>query len=194
MPKKSRSGRKLVWYHESLLTFFRKWDSLKIFLSDNSIDSQELTFDQAIEILECNSNEPKQKIDISLYYELLHKNKWKFDTSLNEEEVSENTIKRWRSNKTEVIKYLRIIKWKWWLIDIEDIFFNNLLESIIDWKLPLWTMKNMKSELKNLMPFDNVTKVYNTLLDLVPKEFISDDNTEKIKNSKTEVILNEYII
>lgn len=193
LPKKSRSWRKLEKFDESLLTFFRKGDYLKMFLT-NMVDSQELNFEKTVEILECKIYEPKQKINIQWYYELLNKNKFEFNQTLKEEDILENTIKRWKSNESEVIWHLEFIKWKWWLIDNEEQFFNNLLDALRNWNMPPKTIKKIKAEMKSLFPFENTTKVYNILLDLVPPEFLKVDNSSKIDEWKIEVILNEYII
>ncbi len=193
LPKKSRSWRKLNWYNKFLLTFFRKWDFLKIYFTD-MFESRELSFEKAIDILECQKNESKQKIDISWYYELLLKNKNEFNMSLKEDESLEYTIKKWRSNESEVIWFLELIKNKPWLIEQEENFFINLLESIRSWNLPTKTLKEVKKNMKESFQFENTTILYNKLIKLIPNEFLNKSNWGIWVENRIEVILNEYII
>lgn len=193
LPRKSRSWRQLENLDNSLLTFFKKWDCLKTFLTDFN-DSKELSFEEAIKILECKKDEKKQNIQLDSYYQLLTKNKNSFSQSLKEEDVSEHTINRWRSNESELIKILELIKWNWWLIDSEEIFFNQLLRSLRNWNFTKSRIKLIKNELIKHLPYNNPTKIYYKLLDLVPPEFLKVDTNSKLDEWKIEVILNEYII
>lgn len=193
LPKKSRSWRKLEQYNEALITFFRKWDYLKTFITDSS-QSRELNFEDTVEILECEKTETKHKINKNSYYHLLEKNKQEFKLSLSEQEKIEDIAKRWRSNESEVIKYIEFILSSASLIDSEEQLFEELLEAIRKGHIPAGTLKKIKNYLKENVASNNATKIYNYLKNNIPEEFYTKSYNKEQIEYKIEVILNEYII
>jgi superfamily II DNA/RNA helicase len=85
LPRKSRTGRHDDKISQQLLTFFRKGDFLKIYLS-NQETSQELDFSETVSIMECSASEPKKALNSEVYYRLLEANKVAFDESMESDD------------------------------------------------------------------------------------------------------------
>jgi len=193
LPKKSRSARQYDLYKESLITFFRKGDYLKMYRS-NIKSSIELDFEETIKMLECKKNQVRSIIDREIYFKLLENNKSWFIDSLSEDDSISIPVKKWRSNESEVSKYLIMILGAGGLVDQEEEYFRQILKSIEDWLLPKKTLKKVKNKMKEAIPFDNPTKIYQSLKNIIRNEFLYLSNQKELMGDESiEVILNEYL-
>ncbi len=81
------------------------------------------------------------------------------------------------------------------MVDQEEMFFRDILLTLEVGILPKKTIKNIKNEMDDLLPFENPTKVYKKLQDTIPHEFLNvKNNQKKSEEGNIEVILNQYII
>ena len=87
LPKKVKIARN--GNNDELLTFFRKGYIKKFYISNQS-NSDEINFDEAINLIECDKSEKAVDIN-SKYYNLLKKNKKTFDDFENLEEAEYST-------------------------------------------------------------------------------------------------------
>ncbi len=195
LPKKSRSSKQLSNQKESLLTFFKKGDYLKMYFANWDL-SQEIDFWLTAKLLESSSDDKKQNINKALFYKLLQKNKDQFDEDINKEIIEEQSPKKWgKSNEKTIIWYINAILKNGSMVDQEEMFFRHILLSLEDGIFPKKTLKKVKIEMDELFPFDNPTKVYKKIQEIIPDEFLNTKKNQKNKEEENiEVILNQYII
>ncbi len=65
------------------------------------------------------------------------------------------------------------------MVDQEEMFFRDILLTLEVGILPKKTIKNIKNEMDDLLPFENPTKVYKKLQDTIPHEFLNVKNNQK---------------
>jgi superfamily II DNA/RNA helicase len=194
LPKKSRTWRKLnSIQNESLFTFFKKWDYLKMFFTD-LVSPKELDFFETVDLLECNEDEKKEEIDNKWFYELLQKNKDMFDNEIEIEKRQEQTTTRWRSNEKDLIKIIKFLLSNKWFLDHEKKYLKSYLESLWKWNVWKHTIKMTKKFLNENLENSNTSYIYNNLKELVWEEFLDleDTNNSNNKNDTIRVILSEY--
>lgn len=197
LPKKSRTWRKNENVtEESLFTFFKKWEYLKMFYS-SMIDTKELDFFETVKLLECDKNEEKHKIDKSWFYELIAKNKDQFDHEIEVEQHEEQKSQKWKSNEKDLIKLLNIALKSKWFIEHEKWYLNDFLSALQKWIVTTDTIRKTKKILENSLQSKSTTQIITELKNAIPEEFINhsiDNKHKKNKNEKIEVILSEYFI
>ncbi|EKD44447.1 MAG: hypothetical protein ACD_71C00130G0009 [uncultured bacterium (gcode 4)] len=197
LPKKSRTGRKKDDIQdESLFTFFRKGDFLKMFFS-NYITTKELDFFQTASLLECTEDEKKLAIDNHSFYDLLGKNKDFFDYELEIEKKEEQTQQNGRSNEKDLIKLISFYLSNKWFLEHEKKYIKSFLETIqlgIVWRD---TIRKTKKFLDDNTTITNTAYIISWLQDIIPKEYINfsaNPQTQKVKSANIQVILSEYFI
>jgi len=196
LPKKSRAGRESDKIHQHLLSFFRKWDFLKIYLSNDN-DAQELDFGQTVDIMECDSQEAKKSLRSDHYYALLEANKRAFNESMDSDDSINEWAQKWRSNEKDLIKIINVVLAQSWLVDKEEQFFTNLRLVLQEGKLPKRTLKDAKKAIDGIV-FDgaiNPTKIYAILTDRIDPVFLARWWYDQADHDQTvQVILNTYFI
>ena len=78
LPKKSRTSKKFSKEKDSVITFFKKGNLKKIFITNKNFITSELDLAGAINIFECEKDTKSLKLD-KHFYDLLEKNKAGFD-------------------------------------------------------------------------------------------------------------------
>lgn len=196
LPKKSRSAKKwTIELSPHLLTFFRKKDFLRMYLGNSNNDVKELDFGQTVQLMECESSRPKEKIHVDTYYTLLTQNKNAYDASLHEDEENDSAVQWGRSNEKDLIKTMNFLLSQQWSIDQEELLFKNMLIALQSNKIPKKVMKDLKKTLDATI-FSGVlnpTKAYNVIRERVDPVFLLQRNIQQ-EEVKTEIILNMYII
>lgn len=196
LPKKSRSWRKKEdILDESLFTFFKKWDYLKMYYTD-MVETKELDFFETAELLECNIKEKKEKINNDGFYELLAKNKDIFNYWIEVEKKEEQSSQKWRSNEKDLIKEIKMVLKTKWFLDYEKKYIKSFLEALLKWVVWKNTIRQTKKILEDNRENTNTTQIYNYLKDIIPEEYLNIDNkkSSNVRNDKIEVILSEYFI
>lgn len=196
LPKKSRTGRHHPQVTNHLLTFFRKGDFVKTYLSDIN-QSIELDFAQTVHLMECESNEPRKSLHSELYYNLLQANKVAFDESMETDDSINQWVQKGRSNEKDLIKIINAVLSQMWLIDKEEQFFTNLRKALQEGKLPKKTLKDTKKAIDGII-FEwaiNPTKIYNILVERIDPVFLAKWwYIQEQENHSVQVILNTYFI
>ena len=189
LPKKIRTakGDDRVT-NDSLITFFRK-GKLKKFCITQGLQSQELSFDDAVKYFECTEQEKKKALPGS-YFEYLQQNKQLFDTPIDDEEMV--TITKGRSNHRKVTDYLRAALREEKRFTEDDIeYINNLLQSYNNGTIPHATSKKISDYMNK--EFDNL-KVLNKIRSEVPSVYLqSEDNIRKLEHTKKVIVLSEFL-
>lgn len=189
LPKKVRTGRIFNLPKNSLITFFRKGVLNKIYIT-NGVQSQELSFDDAIKYFECTEKTKKQQISQE-YYQLLDINKSLFFTPNEEEDIK---LKKTGGSSNHKYVKLRIefaIK-EGRLTDTQEDYLKKILSLYETGVIPNDASKRIKDEIEketdSLKQYQSVkTNIPDTYL--VPKK-----NTKKLDNSTKEIILSELLI
>jgi superfamily II DNA/RNA helicase len=196
LPKKSRSWRECNKVtNEWLFTFFKKWDYLKMFLTD-LVETRELDFFATAELLECDINEEKKKINNDWFYELLQKNKDMFNYEIEVEKKEEKTAQKWKSNEKDLIKIINFLLKNKWFLEHEKTYIKTFLEAMQKWIVWRNTIRQVKSFLEQNLENNNTTYIVSNLKELIPEEYMNTpkNNPTSSNINKIEVILSEYFI
>lgn len=189
LPKKVRTGRIFNLPKNSLITFFRKGVLNKIYIT-NGVQSQELSFDDAIKYFECTEKTKKQQISQE-YYQLLDINKSLFFTPNEEEDIK---LKKTGGSSNHKYVKLRIefaIK-EGRLTDTQEDYLKKILSLYETGVIPNDASKRIKDEIEK--ETDSL-KLYQSVKTNIPDTYlVPKKNTKKLDNSTKEIILSELLI
>lgn len=193
LPKKARTGRKMLSFEQDqLLTFFRKGKLKKFFMTDG-LEAKELTFFDAAEMFKCHSETPRETVP-KMYFEMLDKNKAQFDLITSGEIIEKTPSRGGLSNEKYIIRRLKahdIKHFKGYTEDDEE-FLRTVLAAFEDGIVPKNTSKRLKKELERE---GHPLKVLGTLRRNIPKSLLfGNQATESHAYNPREVILSEYFI
>lgn len=195
LPLKVKIGRSSD--ETKLLTFFRKGYVKRFFLS-NEQSTEELNFDTAIKMIECDQNENAIEVN-SNYYELLKINKEHFELSEfeNEQEFSEVPRRQGTSNTKNLILLLKtVLKESNILTEDELRKCENIIKLLEDGELPANILKqaNKKMNLNVRSPKDAVI-FYKEFADIIPDTYFEliKENIDRTEENK-EIILSELFM
>jgi len=203
LPKKARASKNFdenlnsLVYSDSLITFFRKGKLMKFYLSSDN-ETKEIDFLAAAKIFECSKNEPKTKLPLERYYELLEKNKLLFLQATYEEEISsEDFNKKGKDSSKKLKNFLRaVLKNSKQLTEEQEDYINIIIKSLEIGSIPKKTIQKVNQEIKKLNEeIQNPLKVLTILQKEIHPSFVKDHsiNVNTSKDGKREVILSLYI-
>lgn len=196
LPKKSRSSKKHSDYQESLLTFFRKGDIVRMFLTTTAT-SQELDFAQTVCMMECDPSTPKSQLSKNIYYDLLEQNKWTYQASVQDDTTIDIKVSKGRSNEKALIRTIKFFLTQDWLIDQEEQLFHNTLRALQEWRLAKKSIKELKKSLDAILTSEivNPTKAYNIITQRIDPVLLSFKGSwQETTEAKTHIILNMYFV
>lgn len=190
LPKKARSGRKTSTVEQDqLLTFFRL-GKLKKFYQNMDGQSQEVTFFDAVNLLECKPETRRAHIPSEKYFHLLDTNKAKFkiDTTQGEEEKSRGGA----SNVKYIEKRMRDTAFRRYkgFTDSDEEFILGVKQMIQQGLMAKKTAQKIKKELERE---DDPLQMFHIL-----QRHIRSVAVDEISNGKQpisrEVILSGYLL
>ena len=189
IPKKARSSR-IFKNKKSLLSFFRK-GKLKKFIIATNEKVQEITFNEAINYLECKPNEKKEVIP-KIFFDLLDKNKKLFKDILEKSET-ETYKGKTRTNEAYLIKTLNSVKNSKEFKDDDKIVLTKILKSFEHGIIDRMTIKKIKKEIEREA---DPIKVLNHFKKNIPEKYFSVETlTDKnLDRAKSEIILSEFFL
>lgn len=194
LPQKARSCRELegtIPGTDTVITFFRKGKLKKFCLSDSS-SAKEVTFFNAVDLFECETDTKKLPIPKS-FYPMLEQNKDEFDF-ITSGETMEKTGHGSKSNESYIIRRLKakdFRQFKGFTEDDEE-FLESVLKAFEDGIIPKNTSKRLKDEIEKE---SNPLKVLAILKKNVPYNLLNAGQTSRRPSLFTrEVILSEYLI
>ncbi len=192
MPKKIKIARK--GQDEELLTFFRKGYVKKFYLSNQS-NTDEITFDNAIEMIKTTPEETAETIN-SKYYILLNKNKNSFDNfelEENQEEFTKTEKRKGTSNAKNIIYILKeALKSTDILTDEEIDKGNKLIKLLQNGELPTKMLKNANKMIQiNVKSKSDLIKFYKDFYASIPSTYF---DLEEKKNEEENIITREIIL
>ena len=201
LPKKARSSRYYIQSlskpasPDSLLTFFKKDKLMKFFISTQN-KTFELDFLGAAKILECYENEPKAKIPLEKYYELLDKNKTSFFDATYEE-IIDQPSKRGIDSANKLLKILKATQQNSkQLTEDQEEYLKKLIESLESGSIPKKVIQQTLRALNYLG--DNIInplEVIKVLQTEISQTFLKGHFVEITESpqAKREVILSLYL-
>jgi ERCC4-related helicase len=192
LPKKARSGRCVEGLSTDQLVSFFRIGPLKKFYCHQSGASSEITFFEAVNLLECAPKTPREQIP-SDYYHWLEINKQRFAQDAVQDEDSPAAGSGGQSNVAYIEKRLKdkLIRNCQKFTDADEEFLENVRKMIAQGIMAKRTAQTIKKEFeKTLDPLE--------LLAILRKHIrsVDDGNTQprKFGSARREIILSGYQI
>ena len=197
MPKKVRTARTSNLQQDNLITFFRKNNLTKFYITQGTdLQTKEIEFEQAVKYFECSQEENKKQIP-QQYYDFLKINKQKFEEDCMENEFDDNYKVRGKSKETSITKYLKALS-KTPKFTTEDVeFINSLIKvlqtGIIADKTQRKLNNFLKQEIEKVEGF-NELKILSEIRKIIPNQYLNQyDNNKKAGIYRKEIVLSEFL-
>ena len=192
LPVKAKTAKLGIDSEDNTVTFLRK-GALKAFFKCKSVENiaEQLSFMEAIKLIECNPEEPKLPIN-SAYYNHLKSNSMAFDDMIVEEEVISIEKPMVTGNDKKAIKCLKGLKTSAALTDIEEDKIDILIKRFENGEIPSKIAKNIVKEIGLSHP--DLIGLYHAIMNLVPDSYFEEVKENKSTVSgKKEIILSCYL-
>ena len=186
LPQKAKSAKSdKTSKDDSTVTFIRK-GSLKLFFKTDNNGTEQMTFMDAIKLIESEPDTPKVSVG-GKYYDHLKANSLAFDNMLTEDE--EITIVT--GNDAKVIKILKAIIATDQLTDDQDKILKIL---ICKWENGEIPAKVSKDVVKAAKLASDILALYYDIVRIVPEAYLEETKEKKsIVEGKKEIILSCYL-
>lgn len=191
LPLKAKCAKRSQDDGDKTISFIRK-GYLKMFFKSSDDNTKELSFMEAIKILESKKDEKASHITKG-YYNQLNKNKDMFDERLLEETIIDDEKLRGGSNDKKMIDFL---KWmqrcpKFTDIDLNEI--NNYLTLWVNGDIPSQITRTILDEIKN-QDAQNELDIFSIIRREIPKRYANQKSQEWKKDmTRKQVILSCYL-
>ncbi len=190
LPQKAKSAKSdKTSKDDSTVTFIRK-GSLKLFFKTDNNGTEQMTFMDAIKLIESEPDTPKVSVG-GKYYDHLKANSLAFDNMLTEDE--EITIEKpmVTGNDAKVIKILKAIIATDQLTDDQDKILKIL---ICKWENGEIPAKVSKDVVKAAKLASDILALYYDIVRIVPEAYLEETKEKKsIVEGKKEIILSCYL-
>lgn len=191
LPRKARTGKKYPLEKSSVLTFFKKGELQKWILSDKLTTNSELDFFESAKFLKSSVNEERISKGQE-FYDLLEKNKQKFE-ECTKEQVVEFEGKGGRDLSTNVFRIIEHIINSSQLTDENKLFLKKVQDSLKKGGIDRNSLKKLLSKMKkgNIVP--------ERILELAKQEIDPQSlqktysETIRVSDKPREVILSVYL-
>lgn len=194
-PKKvkiARQGNDL-----ELLTFFRKGYVKKFYISAET-DTRDISFDDAIQMIETDINEKTIALN-NKYYKLLKMNKESFETfeeNDGQDEFSEVETRKGTNNARDISLILKEVLKLPELTDEEEDKATRLIQLLDDGEIPISYLKEAKKDSKlNIRSTSDLLPFFKRLVDNIPETYFEyEENIIRNTDTPKEIILSEMFI
>ncbi len=189
LPKKSRTSRKFSGKDVSVITFFKKGNLRKIYITDKKLVPEELDLARAVKTFECEENVKSENLDKE-FYNYLEKNKEAFDAVFDVEDTGFSG--KGRSNDFILVKKVKAIWRNSEFTDEDKDYLQDIVQLLIDGGMAKPTVKKTLTDIKKET---NHVKILARIKLNVPEEYFKKNpvNSADISGPK-EVILSEYLV
>lgn len=193
LPKKSKCARNYEdsYIENSTISFLKKGDLKRIYITNSSLDNKEINFFDAVKYFKCNPNEKTKKINYE-FYQLLAVNKESF--SKNTELKKYDEPKKTGKNR-EIAKLIEGLKAYPMFSDSEEEKLKKIIEIFEVGKVSKAAVKEILNECQKVYETKNHHKLLEVFYESIPEEYKG--FTQKRSNNsfgKVEVLLSEYLI
>lgn len=190
LPKKARSGRKTITIEKDKLVTFFRLGKLKKFYSNQGNESEEITFFDAANMLECKPETKRASIPSEKYFHMLDTNKVRFE--LDTAQGEEDNVKGGASNVKYIEKRMKDVAFRRYkgFTDSDETFLLGVKQMIQQGLIAKKTAQKIKKELeKEDVPLQ--------MLHILQRH-IRSVAVDEIQNGKSpiarEVILSGYLL
>lgn len=190
LPKKSKAGKRTALITGTQTISFIRKGALKAFFACDGSVPQQLTFMEAIGLIESLPEEKQLSVGRE-YYDHLYANDQAFDSMVIEDEAVSMERPMVTGNDAKVIRLLKAIKTEPRLTDDQ--------EDILDLLISRWQNGDMpariaKDVLKKSAVTAEVLELYYEILKLVPESYLEEQRTAKsLVDGEKQVILSCYL-
>lgn len=193
LPKKSKCARNYEdsYIENSTISFLKKGDLKRIYITNSSLDNKELNFFDAVKYFKCESNEETRKINYE-FYQLLAVNKESFskNTELKKYEEPKKTGKN-----REITNIIEALKNYSKFSESEEEKLNKIMEIFKVGKISKAVIKEILNECKKVFETGNPHRILEIFYENIPEEYRG-ITQRRVHNfdGKVEVLLSEYLI
>lgn len=191
LPKKARSGRRVKEIADDKLVTFFRIGPLKKFYCAEAGKSREITFFEAVELLECAPGTPRQQIP-EQYYHWLETNKQRFSQdTLQKDEPAR--VAGGRSNVAYIEKRLKDKTFRRYkkFTDTDEEFLDNVRRMIAQGLVAKKTAQTIKKAFeKTLDPMEMLA----ILRKQIRTVHLADDPAKRPAGARREIILSGYLV
>mgnify|MGYP003825709207 FL=1 len=190
LPKKARSGRKTTTVEKDKLVTFFRLGKLKKFYSNQGGESEEITFFDAVNMLECKPETKRASIPSEKYFHMLDTNKARFELDTTQGE--EDKVKGGASNVKYIEKRMKDVAFRRYkgFTDSDEEFILGVKQMIQQGLMAKKTAQKIKKELEKE---DDPLEMLHIL-----QRHIRSVAVDEIQNGKSpiarEVILSGYLL
>lgn len=190
LPKKARSGRKTTTVEKDKLVTFFRLGKLKKFYSNQGGESEEITFFDAVNLLECKPETKRASIPSEKYFHMLDTNKARFELDTTQGE--EDKVKGGASNVKYIEKRMKDVAFRRYkgFTDSDEEFILGVKQMIQQGLMAKKTAQKIKKELEKE---DDPLQMLHIL-----QRHIRSVAVDEIQNGKSpiarEVILSGYLL
>ena len=191
LPSKAKSAKSGSKDNGDYTVSFIRKGALKTFFKSDGTDTKQLSFMDAIKVIECDSDEKKLSVS-SDYYSHLKENSDAFDKMVVEEDEISIEKPMLTGNDKKVITLLKGIKSTGLLSETEETQANILITRCENGEMPDKILKDIVKESK-LSHADELS-LYKALMNYVPDSYFEDNKGKKsLVNGTKEIILSCYL-
>ena len=190
LPKKCKAGKRSKLIQGSTTVSFIRKGALKTFYRCEGAVPEQLTFMEAIKLIEATPEE-KQITVRSNYYDQLAANETAFDNMVVEDELVSTEKPMIKGNDAKVIKLLKAIKSEPRLTDDQEETIDLLIQRWQNGEIPA---KISKDVVKKATVITDVLELYYEILKLVPETYMAEQKSGKsLVDGEKQVILSCYL-
>ncbi|MBR3099638.1 MAG: helicase [Clostridia bacterium] len=190
LPKKCKAGRHTDLIQNSETISFIRKGALKTFYCCDGSASTQMTFMEAIKLIEATPDE-KQVTIHSDYYDQLSANETAFDNMVVEDEQVSTEKPMITGNDAKVIRMLKAIKDEPRLTDDQEGTIELLIQRWENGEIPA---KISKDVVKKITITTDVLELYYEILKLVPETYLAEQkNIKSLVDGEKQVILSCYL-
>ena len=190
LPKKCKAGKRSKLIQGSTTVSFIRKGALKTFYRCEGAVPEQLTFMEAIKLIEATPEE-KQITVRSNYYDQLAANETAFDNMVVEDELVSTEKPMIKGNDAKVIKLLKAIKSEPRLTDDQEETIDLLIQRWENGEIPA---KISKDVVKKATVITDVLELYYEILKLVPETYMAEQKSGKsLVDGEKQVILSCYL-
>jgi hypothetical protein len=190
LPKKSKAGKKTDLIQGNATVSFIRKGALKTFYRCEGDAPVQLTFMEAIRLIEATPDEKQIQVR-SGYYDQLAANEAAFDNMVIEDELVSTEKPMLKGNDAKVIRLLKAIKGEPRLTDDQEDTIDLLIQRWENGEIPA---KISKDVVKKSTVTTDVLELYYEILKLVPETYFVEQKTGKsLVDGEKQVILSCYL-
>lgn len=191
LPRKAKTGRaSSIAEVESTVSFIRK-GALKTFFIAGGEKTEQLSFIEAIKLIECEPNEMKAEISKDYYKHSKANNKAFDEATLQEEVVTTEKVKM-AGNEASALKTLKAMKRVKTFTDEQESNIAKLIEAYEKGNISKTYTSAIMKELKDI---EDLSAAYFVFINNIPDRFLTDRREIVIKHEgEKQVILSEYLV